>query len=109
VSAASSRQAASLILPLEQELRRLELWDEAAPLPAALQSPLPFCCDTLRLEQWLQWVFIPRIRVLIETAQPLPFSCGIHPMAEEVFRHANPSPSDLLALLLQFDELSTQR
>ncbi|WP_258876037.1 YqcC family protein, partial [Pseudomonas aeruginosa] len=30
--------------------------------PEALASPEPFCVDTLALEQWLQWIFLPRMK-----------------------------------------------
>lgn len=37
---------ADVLLDLEAELRRLELWEDIAPSPEQLQSELPFCYDT---------------------------------------------------------------
>jgi uncharacterized protein YqcC (DUF446 family) len=42
--------------------------------------------DTLDPEQWLQWVFIPKIRVLIEQNQSLPSGFAIAPYFEQVWQ-----------------------
>ena len=42
---------------LELGLRDLGLWSDARPEPEALASTMPFCYDTLELEQWLQFIF----------------------------------------------------
>ena len=39
---------------LELGLRDLGLWSDVRPDPEALASTMPFCYDTLELEQWLQ-------------------------------------------------------
>ncbi len=46
-----------LLLRLEAELRNQERWAFETPPIQALQSQLPFCCDTLKVEQWLQFIF----------------------------------------------------
>ena len=38
---------------LELGLRDLGLWSDVRPDPEALASTMPFCYDTLELEQWL--------------------------------------------------------
>ena len=47
---------------LEDELRGQSLWSAVAPSPEAMASTMPFMYDTLKLQQWLQWVFLPRLR-----------------------------------------------
>ena len=59
-----------LLTRLEAELRRLELWGERPPPTAALQSSVPFCCDQMGLECWLQWVFLPRMQGLLAMSSP---------------------------------------
>ncbi|MGL6162539.1 YqcC family protein [Microbulbifer sp.] len=77
---------ADQLLQLEVELRRLDLWQAEAPPAEALDSGEPFCVDTLSLPQWLQFVFLPRMSLLVEREQPLPRQCGIAPIAEEYFK-----------------------
>ena len=72
-----------LLTEIETELCRQGLWETAPPAPAAFESGLPFCCDRMRFTQWIQWVFLPRTRALIEAGGPLPEVSGIRPMAEE--------------------------
>ena len=74
-----------LLLQLEGELRRLDYWQSYPPDPASLMSEQPFCVDTLELHQWLQFVFIARLNALIEGNFPLPGSCGVLPIAEQVY------------------------
>ncbi|MGR9073008.1 MAG: YqcC family protein [Gammaproteobacteria bacterium] len=92
---------------IEFELRRLDLWLEAAPTAEALSSSLPFCHDTLDFPQWLQFVFLKRISVLLETAQTLPTVCGIFPYAEEYFRGSDIEAERLLDQLAKIDKLLT--
>ncbi|MEW5248264.1 YqcC family protein [Microbulbifer sp. 2201CG32-9] len=81
-------ELADQLLRLEAELRRLKLWSLETPTAEALASTEPFCLDTLTLPQWLQFVFLPRMRQLVESGQPLPRRCGIAPVAEEFFENS---------------------
>jgi uncharacterized protein YqcC (DUF446 family) len=76
-------ELASLLQSIQHELEHLGLWEGTPPTARALASPMPFCCDTLRFTQWLQWVFIPRTRALLDAGGRFPFRSAIHPMAEE--------------------------
>lgn len=94
----------ALLRELEAELRRQRLWSGVPPAPAALASPMPFMYDTLRLHEWLQWVFLPRTQALIDAAARLPGNCHIHPLAEHEFaRLADVDTTRLLALILRID------
>jgi len=88
---------------LEQELRLRGQWEPFPPSPHALESGLPFCCDTLRFTQWLQWVLIPRTRALVEAGGAWPHASGIRPMAEEALRGCYWETIPLLVLLDRFD------
>ena len=74
----------ALLACLEDELQELGWWEQQAPSAQALQSEQPFCVDTLEFAQWLQWVFVPRMRSIVSSDHPLPSQCGIHDMAEVV-------------------------
>ena len=71
----------------------------------ALASQQPFCVDTLDFEAWLQWLFLPRMKQLLEMAGPLPAASGIRPMAEERYRGRESEVQALLVALGEFDRL----
>lgn len=96
-------EIATLLLELEAELRRAELWQDEWPSEEALASTQPFCVDTLTLPQWLQFLFLPRMRYLVEAELPLPQDCGIAPMAEEFFRGREDGVSGLIDKLAAID------
>ncbi|MEO4045834.1 YqcC family protein [Pseudomonas sp. CAU 1711] len=96
---------AEQLLLIERELRLLGWWSEQAPSAEALASREPFCVDTLAFEQWLQWVFLPRVKALLESSALLPLASGIREMAEESYRGQEPGVAALLAALGEFDRL----
>ena len=96
-----AQDVAVLLIDIEAELRRLHWWASLPPAPEALASTAPFCSDTLVLEQWLQFVFIPRMRHLIESDQALPGDCGIAPL---VWAEQSRQAKTLIALLTAVDQ-----
>lgn len=98
-------QVADSLLRIEMELRQLDLWQAERPDPEAFQSSQPFCIDTLEFHQWLQFVFVERMIVIIEQGQPLPKVSGIAPMAEEHFRARPESGEGLIQELQEIDRL----
>ena len=95
---------AQLLDALQTELDRLHLWETMPPSARALQSSLPFCCDTLRFSQWLQWVFMPRTRALLDAGGAFPFMSAICPMAEEALAGCDWDAGRLLHLLGAIDQ-----
>lgn len=98
-------EMADLLLELERELRRLQMWEEVLPPAADLLSTEPFACDVMSLHQWLQWIFIPRIKVLVEQGDVLPGNCSIAPYAEQVFPELEADTTQLQALIVRIDTL----
>ena len=96
---------ADIILALEMRLRESGLWELEAPSNEALASQAPFCIDTLNFTQWLQFVFVERIKLIIETRAPLPASSGLVPMAEEYFVTLDSQRQDIIKILQKFDDL----
>lgn len=98
----------ALLVDLERHLIGLDLWSQTTPSDEAMASEAPFACDTMPFEQWLQFIFLPRMHILVEKEQPLPSSIAIAPMAEYHFGDA-PKFADLIALLARIDfYLTTQ-
>ncbi len=95
---------AELLQELEARLQKHELWQETTPSAQALQSVEPFAIDTLHPHEWLQWVFIARMRVLIESNLPLPSGFAIEPYFSEVWKQ-QPHYGELLNILQSIDEL----
>jgi uncharacterized protein YqcC (DUF446 family) len=93
----------ALMLALESELRAQRLWSDIAPDAKAMSSVVPFMYDTLKLHQWLQWVFLPRTRAVIDARGNLPGNCSIHPLAEHEF--ARLKEMDTVKLLELIEEI----
>lgn len=99
-------QMLALMQALENELRARHLWSNTAPDARAMSSVVPFMYDTLKLHEWLQWVFLPRTRAVIDARGRLPGNCNIHPLAEHEFSHLKEvDTSRLLELILDIDTL----
>ena len=98
-------QTADLLLAIEQEMRRISLWETTPPPKEALESLVPFCYDTLKFEQWLQWVFLQKMKQALEQQIDFPASSNIAALAEMCFPEMpDIDTSHLLELLRQFDE-----
>ena len=98
---------AEVLLEVEGTLRSHGRWDVDQPAVSALSSDQPFCMDTLSFEQWLQWIFLPRMKTILENSKPLPARSGIHVYAESCFPKNDPPTSSLLQLIKRFDDLIT--
>ena len=92
-----------LLQEIETEMRGLSLWETVAPPAAAFDSQLPFCFDTMRFSQWLQWVFVARFRATIAGGHMLPAARAVANMAEEALRELEVQTDTLVALLKAFD------
>ena len=104
------QQLEPLLTQIENDLRELGLWDIAPPSQEALDSQLPFSHDTLEFYQWLQWILLPRTRMLVRNRANLPTQSDIHPMAELYFDTRNMKARELLLALKSFDRsLSRQQ
>jgi uncharacterized protein YqcC (DUF446 family) len=102
-------EAASLLIDIEAELRRLDLWEQEAPSAAALASVEPFCVDTLSFTQWLQFVFLPRMYALLDMERLPPGRCEIQPLAEQHFVQSQLPVAELIATIGRLDALLNDR
>ena len=90
---------------IERELRQLGLWALQAPSAQALNSSAPFACDTMPLEMWLQWIFLPRMRESVRQNLRPPAACHIHAYAAHVFVPHGVAAKPLVGSIREFDEL----
>jgi uncharacterized protein YqcC (DUF446 family) len=81
------------------------LCSASVPSPEALASTAPFCVDSLSFPQWLQFIFIPGLRRIIDQRQLLPRECQVAPMAEMYFRLGSSDGAAVVALLQRIDRL----
>lgn len=96
---------AEQLLLIERELRQLGWWATTPPTAEALASEQPFAIDSMAFEQWLQWLFLPRMQQLLTCGGALPAACGIQPMAEMVLADRANQARSLLRVLGEFDRL----
>ena len=89
---------------LEVELQTQRLWSAVAPDPKALKSTTPFMYDTLKLHEWLQWVYIPRLRALMDAKGTLPHQSHVYPLASHEWeQHTHFDKGQLLRLINRID------
>jgi len=103
------QETLTLLAQLKQELNALTLWQRCRPNTEQMVSTAPFHYDSLTFEQWLQFVFIERINLLIEKSQPLPSEISLLPMAEESFKNLGNKANTLLKVIGQLDCLLSGR
>lgn len=84
-------------------MRQRGIWAASPPPDEAFASTMPFFVDRMDFLQWLQFVFIERIRTMIETDLDLPKECAIAPMAELHFAEAGIVAEGVVSLLAQVD------
>ena len=101
----SYKEVEILIIKLEQSLREEMLWSSSAPSVKAFQSILPFALDTMFFEQWLQYVFIPKMTVIINSKSTLPDNFNLLPMAEQRFG-ASVNKCKLMEVIKRIDSIS---
>lgn len=100
---AQAHEIAALLDALEIALRESGWWDRDAPDAARLASSLPFCVDTLSITEWLQWIFLPRMRALLRARKTLPLGCAIRPIAVEHLSCEGEDAVLVLSLLARID------
>lgn len=101
-------EVANLLSALQLELQVLAVWELNPPSDKALQSTQPFAVDMLELHQWLQWIFLPRMQVLLDGEHVLPECCGIQPMLHDWARRMDKPVVRLNRILLALDEILSQ-
>ncbi|WP_416305679.1 YqcC family protein [Neptunicella sp. SCSIO 80796] len=98
------QQTYQLLNELRTLLQHHQLWQSESAHPHWLTSTAPFGCDVMSFENWLQFVFLPKMYQLVEQRNPLPTEIGLLPMGEYSWAgHRN--IESLLTILGNIDQL----
>ena len=100
---AAHQQLNRLLLAVEQELREMQLWDQQRPSAEALASNEPFAIDKLSFNQWLRFIFLPRMAGIVKAESVLPENCSVAPMAEEFYKAEQVDAISLIRHLAAID------
>jgi len=95
-----------LLVALEAQLAAIDLLSAEAPSQQALASSAPFACDVMPFEQWLQFVFLPKMHAILDNNWPLPTAISIAPMAQHVWQD-DAKYHTLIELIQAIDTLLT--
>ncbi|MCL1057660.1 YqcC family protein [Shewanella gelidimarina] len=95
------------LIKLQDELVSAALWSATLPSESAMQSSAPFACDTMAFEQWLQFILIPKMHYLLDSAMPLPKAIAVAPMAEHVWA-GKPEFCRIIKTITELDELLSE-
>ncbi|MGQ7249974.1 YqcC family protein [Halomonas sp. V046] len=101
---------AAALRDLEATMKAVNLWRMDKPEPAAFNSQQPFCIDTMSLPQWLRFVFIVRLQVLVEHRSPLPASCDVAPAVDAYLNQEGAGAADramMKSVVEEIDRLIT--
>ncbi|MCV9879174.1 YqcC family protein [Brenneria izbisi] len=101
-------QVRQALFDLERALRDSPFWELSPPQTAAFNSVEPFCVDTMPAAQWLQWVLLPRMHALLDSAAPLPEKFSLLPYFEEALDGAPEEVEPVLRYIGQLDALFIQ-
>jgi len=99
---------ASYLLKLESALQQHELWSTDSPSALQLSSLQPLCVDTRTIEQWLQYILIPRFSALVATGADLPIipaDNGMAGMADIAFNQRSIRANEVVDLIRAIDSL----
>lgn len=89
----------SLLDEITTTLQQLSLWQSQPPSAEALASQAPFAVDHLAAHEWLQWIFLPKMRHLIAEQANLPAAFAIAPYFEQALQE--PAQREALLPLLR--------
>lgn len=92
-----------LLAVIEMEMRLHGLWSAQHPGDEALASTQPFAVDTLDFEQWVQFIYLPRLKVMANVGK-LPDNVCVCPMAEESWRPHGDKLQVLIERIADLDE-----
>ena len=89
---------------IEQEMKRVGLWQEGPLEPERYNFSSAFAMDTMSFDQWLQFIFVPRVRGIISEGGKFPASSSVGAQAVREF-DTYPNAQRLISLLSEFDSL----
>lgn len=88
---------------IEAEMQRIGLWQNQPLRPEQMDFKQAFAMDTMTFSQWLQFIFLPRVREAVE-ANDFPGSSSVGAQAVREFDGFTEA-DQLVTLLSEFDAL----
>ena len=85
------------------EIQRLGRWSSGSLSPEKLENMGPFGMNTMPLEQWIQFVLVPRVQEIVEKKGEFPQS-SISAYAVKYF-DGDLDGQRLLQLIVEFDQI----
>ena len=82
----SKRNLCKLLAELEFQMKQVALWQAEPPNTEYLMSQQPFAMDRLEPSEWLQWVFIEKLRHQMGENLPIPAQFTISPYFEQCWQ-----------------------
>jgi uncharacterized protein YqcC (DUF446 family) len=95
------------IAEIEHEMKRIGYWQSDPLRPEQYQFRMAFAMDTLAFSQWLQFIFIPRVKSMLETGEKFPRDSQNGAQAVREF-DGDDVAQGLVALISEFDEIIRQ-
>src|SRR5262245_45512599 len=95
------------IAEIEHEMKRIGYWQSDPLRPEQYEFRSAFAMDTMAFSQWLQFIFIPRVKNMLETGEKFPSDSQNGAQAAREF-DGDDRAQGLVALLSEFDEIIRQ-
>lgn len=90
---------------IEAEMRRIGMWQEQPLRPEQYSFTRAFGGDTMAFDQWLQFIFIPRVREIVAARGAFPPYSEVAAQAAREFDTHPLDTARLQTLLYEFDRL----
>ncbi|HVU12463.1 MAG TPA: YqcC family protein [Phototrophicaceae bacterium] len=90
---------------IEAEMKRIGFWQDTPLKPEQYDFRAAFAGDTMAFPQWLQFIFLPRVRDIIARRGQFPPSSQVAAYAIREFDTYSQDTSTLHQLLYDFDHL----
>ncbi len=103
----SHQAVAAAIDAVEAEMKQVGVWEIEEPTPGALAAGGAFGTKSMAFEQWLRWIFVPRVRQILDEHGPFPPKSQVSQQAYREWRMWSevPEMDPLLERLREFDAL----
>jgi uncharacterized protein YqcC (DUF446 family) len=88
---------------IEAEMRNIGLWQDQPLQPEQMEFEQAFAMDTMTFAQWLQFIFLPRVREAAASGE-FPSSSSVATQGIREF-DGDDNASHLITLLSEFDAL----
>ncbi len=97
------QRVATAIAAIEAEMKRIGYWQEQPLRPEQMKFKQAFAMDTMAYAQWLQFIFVPRVKEAVATGR-FPSSSSVGAQGVREF-DGDDNAGELVRLLCEFDQV----